>query len=100
MTPKYLRDWSAARAADALKQRIGTVFVVEDPDKFGPGMVVVEDGKKRRMMITKIVAGFAECVWWESYAGHGGFLKTNSKPRTEIVNVNMLTLDRDQKWRP
>jgi uncharacterized protein YodC (DUF2158 family) len=100
MTPQYLRDWSAARAADTLKQRIGSVFVIEDPAKFGPGVVVVEDGKKRRMMITKIVAGFAECVWFEHFVGRDGLLKTNSQPRTEIVNVNMLTLDRDQKWRP
>jgi hypothetical protein len=85
-----LKQRNAARAADALKQRIGPIFVIEDPNKFGPGAVVVEDGKNQRMMITKIVAGFAVCIWFESYV----------QPRTEAINVNMLTLDRDQKWEP
>lgn len=64
------------------------MFVMEDPDKFAPGHVVVEDGKKRRMVVTKLVAGFAQCMSFSS----GGF------PHFEIIHTSMLTLDGDQKW--
>jgi hypothetical protein len=74
-------------------------YVLEDPSKFGPGHVVVADGSKRRMMIVKIVTGFAQCIWFspqtfeDSGGQHIGLL-----PRHEIVHTSMLTLDADQKW--
>jgi len=66
----------------------GRVIIFEDPKKFGPGMVVIKDGVERRLLITKIVVGFAECLW---FGKHG-------RPHTEIVNVNELTMAADQKW--
>jgi hypothetical protein len=71
------------------------MFVVEDPSKFAPGHVVVEDGKKRRMMICKIVANFAECVWFTPIQIGNTAMPC---PRFDIFHTSMLTLDADQKW--
>lgn len=64
------------------------MLVCEDPSKFAPGNVVIEDGKSRPMMITKIVVGFAECLWLDGFRHH----------HFEIVHTSMLTLDANQKW--
>ena len=73
-----------------------TTFVIEDPSKFAPGDVVVADGSKRRMMITKVVVGFAETVWFEDV-----LIKKNISlpaPRFDIFHMSDLTLDKDQQW--
>ena len=53
---------AAARGHSATPVPTTRMYVCEDPDKFAPGHVVVEDGKMQRMLIGKIVAGFAECI--------------------------------------
>lgn len=75
--------------AQYLSGLLAPPVVVEDTE-FAPGHVVIADGSKRRMMITKIVVGFAECVW---------FPPGNLRPmRHEIVHTSALTLDKDQQW--
>jgi hypothetical protein len=68
------------------------MFVLEDPSKFGEGMVVVEDGKPQRMMITKLVAGFAQLIWFADLPG------SCAMPQYEIIHTSMLTLHEDQSW--
>lgn len=88
MTPNERnRIMAAALGKSAAPFPTTAMFVVEDPDKFGPGCVVVADGSKRRMLITKVVAGFAECLW-----------RGTERIRFDIIHTSMLTLDRDQKW--
>jgi uncharacterized protein YodC (DUF2158 family) len=65
------------------------MFVLEDPSKLAPGDVVVEDGYPLRMMIKKLVVGFAECIWFDK----------QRRARTEIIHTSLLTLDADQHWR-
>lgn len=89
-----IRESFAMGAARAVFNDRRPMFIAEDPDKFAPGNVVVEDGKPRRMMITKIVVGFAECIWWKKTDDPSDFV------HTEIVHTSMLTLDADQKWKP
>lgn len=66
-------------------------YVCEDPDKFGAGMVVVEDGYHLRMMITKVVLGFAETIWTERRVGRTVVCRN-------IFHTSVLTLDKDQVW--
>ena len=77
---------AAARGHSATPVPTTRMYVLEDPDKFAPGDVVVEDGKRRRMLIKKIVTGFAECI------------VSVAPIRCEIIHTSMLTLDKDQRW--
>lgn len=68
-------------------------YVCEDPDKFGAGMVVVEDGSTRRMMITKTICGFVETIWNERRVGRSVMCRN-------IFHGSVLTLDANQNWTP
>ena len=70
-----------------------TSYVCEDPDKFGAGMVVVADGSERRMMITKVLCGFAEVLWNERGVGR-------TVLHRNIFHTSDLTLDNNQNWTP
>lgn len=76
-----------------------STFVIEDTE-FGPGHVVVADGKHRRMLITKITLCWAKCIWFEKRVLSLGGLVPITEPCVDIFHVSDLTLDADQKWIP
>lgn len=90
-------------AAAAIRAKLPPMFIAEEPDKFAPGDVVVEDGKPRRMMVEKIIASFAQCLWFdaqeiEPHSYNGAVHNKCTFTRHEIVHTSMLTLDKDQQW--
>jgi hypothetical protein len=97
----HIRESFAKGAARRVFNDRRPMFIAEDPDKFGPGHVVIEDGKTRRMMITKIVVGFAQCVWFsgQTFEDDGGAFVCKV-PHFEIVHTSVLTLSPDQSWQP
>lgn len=96
-----IRESYAMGTARAIFNDRRPMFIAEDPNKFAPGDVVVEDGKPRRMMIVKIVVGFAQCVWFSGQTFEdGGGVFMGKLAHSEIVHTNLLTLSADQNWQP
>lgn len=99
MTPNERGRLDAAIAGKSAAPVPTTLqYVLEDPSKFGPGHVVVADGSKRRMLITSIVTGFAQCIWFSIISDPNG-VEYHKMPHFEIVHTSMLTLDASQDWK-